>query len=202
MPRPPRERSTVPSAWVKGSKIRGSISGGIPVPVSRTLTTHSILHAFGREGDLTPGVRVLRGVGEEIDEDLFEPGRVPLDRHGGFGCLEVKPMAAFLEHRADGVDRALEDFLELDPSPLKLDFAAVDPATSSRSSISRARCLTCRAMTCVAQSASSSMPRRARSWTALVIADIGLRSSWERSARKSSLRRSFCAAPPRRACGQ
>ena len=41
MPKPPSERASERSPWAKSSNIRGSISGGMPTPLSRTRKTTS-----------------------------------------------------------------------------------------------------------------------------------------------------------------
>ena len=69
-------------------------------------------------------------------------------------------------------------------------FPRVMRETSRRSSISRARCFTCRWTTSFAQSSSSSVSSLPKSWTALLMAESGFRSSWASIARNSSFLRS------------
>ena len=72
-------RATV--ALGEKSNISGSISAG-----SRPVVPHPdddwLLLATGGEPDLAAGVGVLGGVGQEIDDDLFQAGRVGLDPAG------------------------------------------------------------------------------------------------------------------------
>ena len=68
------------STWVKRSKMWGSISAEMPTPVSRTvMATH--VPSLGGKPDAAPFLGVLGGVGQEVREDLLQPGRVGIERH-------------------------------------------------------------------------------------------------------------------------
>ena len=85
MPEPPSERASERSPWANRSKIRGSSSGGMPTPVSRTRMTTSSPSRRAVSAMRPAGVGVLRGVGQEVDEDLLEPGRVGLEPQAAVG---------------------------------------------------------------------------------------------------------------------
>ena len=58
MPSPPCDRSSVRSTCVNISKIRGSISGGMPTPLSRTLTdTSAWVNSHVIDGDIIDTVK-------------------------------------------------------------------------------------------------------------------------------------------------
>ncbi len=67
------------SPWAKRSNISGSISGGMPIPLSRTVIDDLIASPLGREPDMPAALGVLGGVGEQVHEDLLEPRRVGVE---------------------------------------------------------------------------------------------------------------------------
>ncbi len=66
------------SPWAKSRNISGSRSGEMPRPSSRTRMTMFPL-TLGREPDVAPRPGVLRRVGEEVDHNLLQPGRIGVD---------------------------------------------------------------------------------------------------------------------------
>ena len=81
IPRPPSERSSERSTWAKRSKIRGEHLGGdADAVVADPDDDHAAVPARRSRRDRAARLGVLGGVGQEVDEDLLEPGRVGLDR--------------------------------------------------------------------------------------------------------------------------
>jgi hypothetical protein len=104
MPRPPCERSIVCSTWTNGSKMRGSISGAIPMPSSATRDDQVLPLGPGGQLDAAPRLGVLGGVGQQVDQDLLQPRRVRLDPHRPRVDGDVQPMLAGLDERPDRLD--------------------------------------------------------------------------------------------------
>ena len=63
------------SPWTNRSKTRGSSSGGMPTPLSRTVEHAPSASGSHRDVDRAAGRRVLQGVVEQVGDDLLEPGR-------------------------------------------------------------------------------------------------------------------------------
>ena len=146
--------------------------------------------APGREPDAAPGVGILRGVRQEVDEDLLEPQRVGLEPQAA-GASETLSSCFRSSMSGRTASTALLTTGERSSGSFRRPiFPRVMRETSSRSSISRARCFTCRWTTSFAQSRSSSVSSFPKSWTALLMDDSGFRSSWASIARNSSFRRS------------
>ena len=121
MPNPPCERSRDRSACVNRSKTRGSISGAMPTPVSRTRSTASSPSCWTSQPDVTALVGVLGGVGEQVHHHLFQPGSVGVQpdrlrrqRHREF-------MLALVDQRADRRHRIFHDDSHGDPFSVKLN---------------------------------------------------------------------------------
>ena len=72
MPSPPSERASGRSPCVKRSKTRGSNSGAMPMPLSRTRMI-ACPRRGGDQLDPAAGLGVLGGVGQQVDDDLLEP---------------------------------------------------------------------------------------------------------------------------------
>ena len=85
MPSPPCERSSERSACVKRSKMRGSSSGAMPTPVSRTRSTDLIALLLDGQPDVAAFVGVLGGVVEQVHHHLLQPGRVGVQPDGSAG---------------------------------------------------------------------------------------------------------------------
>ena len=79
MPRPPSERAIERSPWAKRSKIAGEHLGRDADAVVPDLDDDLRPLASRREPDPAAGLGVLRGVREEVHEDLLEPHRVGLE---------------------------------------------------------------------------------------------------------------------------
>ena len=78
-PSPPSERSISWRSCANRSKMRGSMSGAIPRPVSITLNTAWDLLGPPGHLDLATGVRILRRICQEIGHDLGQTRRIPVD---------------------------------------------------------------------------------------------------------------------------
>ena len=79
MPSPPSDRSTARSTWVNRSNTLGNISGGMPMPLSRTRTTASSRILLDDQRDSTTLIGVFGGVVEKVRQNLGEPGHVGVD---------------------------------------------------------------------------------------------------------------------------
>ena len=79
MPSPPCDRSSDRSTCVKMSKTCGSISAGMPTPVSRTLTDDVASSPLDLERDPAARLGVLGGIVQQVRDHLREPGRVGVD---------------------------------------------------------------------------------------------------------------------------
>ena len=155
MPSPPCDRSSDRSTCVNRSKMRGSMLGGdadagVPHP-------HDGLAAFplGGEPDVAAPLGVLGGVVEQVREHLRQPGRVGVqgDRLGRQGDGEF--VAACLDERAAGLDGHLQRPPPGRPLLAQVHLLRVMRETSSRSSISRTICCTCRSITSAAHCTSA-----------------------------------------------
>ena len=82
--------------------------------------------AAGRERDAAPGVGVLGGVGQEVDEDLLEPDRVGLEPQGPRGERDGQLVLPLLDERADGLDGTADDRREVERLLAELDLAPRD----------------------------------------------------------------------------
>ena len=80
IPSPPSDRASERSPWAKSVNISGSRSGGMPVPLSRTRMTTWSPSGSRAEPDPAPGLGVLRGVGQQVQDDLLDPRRIGVDR--------------------------------------------------------------------------------------------------------------------------
>ena len=193
MPRPPCERSRRRSACVNRSKIRGSISAAMPMPVSRTRTHGLVALPLGRQPDAAARLGVLGGVVQQVAEHLRQPGRVGLQPDRPVGQRDGQLVPALLDQRAAGLDRLARRPRPGPPPPCGArSCPGVIRETSSRSSTSRTRCSTCRSIIARARSTVGvvGLGAAAGSAGALRIGASGLRSSWASIARNSSLRRS------------
>ena len=85
----PALRSSERSAWVNRSKTRGSSSGAMPMPVSRTRTTASSPSRSAVERDPAARLGVLGGVVQQVGEDLLQPGGSASSGTGSSGSETV-----------------------------------------------------------------------------------------------------------------
>ena len=116
MPKPPSERASDRSPWVKSSKTRGSSSGAMPMPVSRTRMIACPSFEAGVQLDAAAGLGVLGRVVQQVDDDLLEPGRVGLD-HDAFRLdRDMKVVVPLLDQRTDGRRRRSEEGRQVDPA--------------------------------------------------------------------------------------
>ncbi len=103
-------RASERSAWANSSKRRGSISGAMPIPLSRTRMS-TWPSSPGSDLDASAGWSVFGGVGQDLHEDLLNPGRVGLEaqsrRVEGEDQLVLSLADQGLPH---GVDDALGEF--------------------------------------------------------------------------------------------
>ena len=72
------ERSPCEKSW----NMSGSFSGGMPMPLSRTLMTTLLFFRAGGQPDSAPALGVLGGVGQQVHDDLLDSRRVGPDRQG------------------------------------------------------------------------------------------------------------------------
>ena len=110
------------------SKIRGSISGAIPTPVSRTEITASRPSAAGRQLDPPPSLGVLGRVGQQIDEHLLEPRGVGVERQRLGPAVDARAgaRARSISGRTAAAARATTS-RGVDRLAAELDLARADP---------------------------------------------------------------------------
>ena len=127
MPSPPCDRSSACRSCTNRSKMRGSTSGAMPMPVSRTDSTTSTVHlARTHDDDRPPGRRVLGRVGEQIRDRPGSAGSRRLRRAGRAAARPPSAYGSLLEQRARHLDRFRDDLGHLDDLGLQLDPAARD----------------------------------------------------------------------------
>ena len=176
------------------SKMRGSASGAMPMPLSRTLIAHRRRpRAAPTARCAPPSCGVLGGVVEQVGEDLREPHRIAVQpqRLGGQRDARAGGRAAWIERLA-GLDGVAHDRRQLDALAPQLEACrGVMRDISSRSSTRRTRWLTWRSMMSrIAPALARRRPAAAAACSALRSGASGLRSSCASVARNSSLRRS------------
>ena len=67
------------STWENMSKMLGQASAGMPIPLSRTETHDLVAAPLGGRARCGPRLRVLGAVGEQVAEDLGQPGQVGVE---------------------------------------------------------------------------------------------------------------------------
>ena len=142
-PRPPCLRSSPRSPCTNRSKICGSSVRCDADPVVATLDDHGVVLGAGAQRDVATRLGVLRGVGDQVREDLGEPLLVAVDDEA-VGHVDGQVVVTLLDERRSHLDGTGHDRRHLDRLPAQIDRAAPDRDTSSRSSTSRARWRTCR----------------------------------------------------------
>ena len=192
IPSPPSERARERSPCANSSNILGNASGANPTPVSLTRKTNDSPRSTGRESDVAAGLGVLGRVGQEVADDLFEPGRVGVDPEVAPVEVKLQRVLPLGDQGAGGLDGVVEGRGRLDSTAAELDLAAGDPRDVEQVVDQPGE---------VADLAADDLhrpvdvlagpARLGRASTALPIAASGLRSSWASMARNSSLRRSF-----------
>ncbi len=126
MPRPPCERSSACRSWTNRSKMRGSTSGEMPMPVSRTEQHDLVVHSLRAHRDHAIGRRVLGGVGQQVGDHLAQARRVAVDAQAAPRHVHLQRVLPLLEQRAGHLDRLRDDLRDLDDFGLELDPAARD----------------------------------------------------------------------------
>ena len=101
MPSPPSERASDRSPWVKSSKtareqFRRDADAGIAHPDDRVPSLEAAVQL-----DAAAGLGVLGRVGQQVDDDLLEPGRVGLD-HDSFAARSRRESRGSAPRSADG----------------------------------------------------------------------------------------------------
>jgi len=102
---PPNSRVVVVSACVNGSKMRESCSAVMPMPLSvtRKLEPRLLVALTARHGKSHFAfVRELRGVREQIEQDLAQLRGVGVHRADRVGQIEHQSVAVLLDQRGDG----------------------------------------------------------------------------------------------------
>ena len=91
-----------------GEHVGGDSLAGIPKADGEVL-------AFGFRGepDAAADCGILRGIGEEVAEDLFEPSRVGLNHQGLPWKGDDQFMLAFFDQGRHGIDRSADDEREV-----------------------------------------------------------------------------------------
>ena len=129
------------------------------MPSSRTRITTFSPSMPADEPDVAAGLGVFRGVGEQVDDDLLEPGRVGLDPEVPRESSD-QLVLTLLDERPDGFDGRVGGSPRRRAAPVRSrTLPRLIRETSMRSSISRARCLHWRAMTSLPHSSSSTPVR-------------------------------------------
>ena len=189
-PRPPcaTGRASAPAARTC-SNTRSIMSGAIPAPSSRTLTSTCPPLARGANGDRRPGSLYLAAFVSRLKTTCARRSGSALDgesapRHP----FDADPVRALLEQRARHLHRRAGPRRR---SPCVRRRSSILPRvirdTSSRSSTRRVRCADLPLERRPARATSA--PRSRISWIAVKIGASGLRSSWPSMARNSSLAR-------------
>ncbi len=195
MPRPPCERASEWSTWVNRPKTSSSISGAIPMPLSRTrmMTRSSSVSAWT---SIRPPVSVYftAFVSRLFSTCSSRKGSAQI-RTASSGiatrsscCLASRSGRIVSSERRMIAERSTGSFRSwILPRVIR--------ETSSRSSTRRAMQRTCCSTTSRMDSRSSgSLPFSRMACTALRMGARGLRSSWASMARNSSLRWSAMAS--------
>ena len=82
----------------------------------------------GNDLNLSAGRRELRGVVQEIGEDLRQPRAIGVQMHGTLGQRDVELMAGRIDRRPAGFDCVVEDRSEIHVLVAELNFVARDAA--------------------------------------------------------------------------
>jgi hypothetical protein len=192
MPSPPRERSMVWCACTNRSKIRGSISAGMPTPESTTRTTASSPSRPTNTLTVRSPCENLSAFDSRLPTICSRRTASPCTQQGS-DTRSMRPWLALPEAMV------ATDAFTLSARFTTVRLSTILPVTarptSSRSSTSRAMCSTWRLMMPVARSAiGSECPMMPSACTAPWMAPSGLRSSCASIARNSSFERfSRCA---------
>ena len=126
-PRPPRDRSSVCGCCTKRSKIRGSMSGSMPLPVSATRSTTSPPSAAAVTEIAPPGSVYFAAFVSRFDTTCARRAASPSTINPCAGHVDTQIVALLLEQRARHLDRARDDVGDLDGLAPQLDLAARDP---------------------------------------------------------------------------
>ena len=107
--RPASGRSSC-STWVNSVEDpRAASRGRCPTPLSRDPDDDLAALAAGRQADPAAAVGVLGGVGQEVDEDLLQPGRVGLDRERAGADVDGQRVPPRVDQRPDRLDGPRDD---------------------------------------------------------------------------------------------
>src|SRR5215471_9949030 len=184
IPRPPWERSSVLSAWAKRSKIRGSICGSIPTPVSATRISPEAPSASRVTSTRPPGgvylIALVRRLLTICSSRTGSPSRRQgSDPHSHTRSIRRETAAA----EFDATQRSTTSRTSRG-ARWSVTLPEATRETSSRSSTRRERRPVCLRMI---ERSLSELPRPCSiSCAAVRIAPSGFRSSWPRMARNSS----------------
>ena len=126
MPVPSCVRPRDPSTRWNRSKMRGSSSAGMPVPVSRTASSAASPAGRRRTRDL-PLEGELEGVGEEVQDDLLPHVAVHVHRLGQRRAVHDQPQPGLLAGRAEVAGQLRGQRRQVGRLVDRLDPARLDP---------------------------------------------------------------------------
>ncbi len=124
MPRPPCERASALSTWPNISKMRGSWRSSMPMPLSCTVIATSSPSTAAARPDPPAGRGVLRGVDQQVRDDLREPRQVAFEGDRLRRQIDRQRMARRIDDRLRDLDRTLDDGRELQRLAPQMELAA------------------------------------------------------------------------------
>ena len=109
MPSPPSDRASERSPWAKSLNISGSFSGGMPDPVVPDADDDLLALPLRGEPDPAAALGVLRGVGQQVQDDLLDPRRVDVERQLAPLDRDAEGVPPLVDERPGRLDRLVED---------------------------------------------------------------------------------------------
>ncbi len=191
MPSPPVARSMLRSTWENMSKMRGSDSAGMPIPSSRTETKTSSARRSAASQMCPPRRVYLALLVSRLPRTCASRVRSASSEHGLARQRDGERVPGGVDERPGCLHGTADHVGQQHPLRRSSILSRLMREISSRSSISRTMCPSCRSIISRAWATARASAAASRiTSNPLRSGASGLRSSWASRARNSSLRRS------------